>query len=137
MISLRTFGQIVNTDEPGVKTFYPISTEACSPDSIFRIVENMPYYEGGLSELENDLIQSLDIDKTAQGTIYLSVYINCNAKAYAFQVLRGIEDKLDKQIIKQLEQLQNWHSGVQREKKVDCSLTLAITVEKGSIKVTD
>lgn len=134
---LSAFGQIAISNEKGVKTFYPDTSEACNPDLIFTIVETMPEYKGGLQQLENKLNDKLDFDKDINGTIFISIYINCKDKAYGFQVLKGIDKKTDNMLIKELQNLQNWTSGIQRNKKVDCHKNVGFKIKKGKVIITN
>ncbi len=133
----NAFGQVVQTNEPKVKTFYPDTTEACNPKMIFTVVEIMPEYKGGFEQLELKLNENLTFEKEISGTIYINVNINCKNHAYAFQVLRGIDEQTDKKLIQELETLQNWTSGIQNSKPVNCIKTIGVKIKKGRITITN
>ena len=120
-----------------IKTFPLDTTEACNPSMIFVITEKMPLYKGGLEQLERDLNNNFTLDKKISGSIYFSVYINCKNYAYAFQVLRGIDDRTDKKLIEALKVLQNWTSGAQKNNPVDCNKTLSFNIKKGVVLVNN
>lgn len=134
---ISAFGQKVMTNKPDVKTFLPYTKGACNPDLIFAVVEIMPNYIGGLQQLENDLNDSLELDKKISGTVFISIYINCQDKAYGFQVLKGISDSTDKKLIGELQKLQNWTSGIHLKKKVDCYKNVGFRIKKGRVTITN
>ncbi|MGV8091884.1 MAG: hypothetical protein AB2L24_08480 [Mangrovibacterium sp.] len=120
-----------------VKTFHPDTSEACNPKTIFVIVEKAPEYKGGLSQLELDLNEKLTFDKKTSGSIYASVFINCENFVYAVQVLRGIDEQTDSKLIEGLKMLQNWTSGKQHDKPVNCSKLIGFKIKRGRLTITD
>lgn len=131
------FGQVVQTNETKVKTIYPDTTEACNPKTIFTVVEIMPEYKGGFEQLETRLNENLTFGKEISGTIYINAIINCKDHAYAFQVLRGIDEQTDKKVIQELETLQNWTSGIHNSKPIDCQKIIGLKIKKGRISITN
>jgi len=117
------------------KTFYPDSTRACDPATIFTIVEEMPQYTGGMRQLGKDLKESLELKADVNGFLFLNVSINCEGRAFAFQVIRTVNAETDQNIIDALAKLQNWKAGKQRGKLIDCNHTVAVKIKNGEIEV--
>lgn len=93
----------------------------------------MPEYKGGLRQLEKELNDALTFDNKINSKIYLSIYINCEDKAYGFQVIKSINSETDNRIITQLKQMQNWSTGKQRGVKIDCKKSIGIILKNGKI----
>lgn len=131
------FGQskiTVKTPE-GLKTYYCDSSEACNKGLIYTFVEQTPSYKGGLDVLEKSLNKELEIDKKLNGEIKIWFVVNCVDKSYGFQVIKSVDFELEKSILAFLSKEQNWVSGKQKGKAVDCSSFLRLKVKKGKIKI--
>lgn len=131
------FGQTEKEKSPEQSVFYPDTTKACNPKRVYAIVEKMPEYKGGFKQLELDLKENLVLDKKVSGRIYLGVYINCQNFAYAFQVMRGINEQTNNKLTQELNNLQNWTSGIHDNNPVNCQIMISIEIKKGIISLTN
>jgi hypothetical protein len=136
-LTVLFFGLAVGNIFGQVKTFPLDTTGACDPKAIYIVVEKAPEYKGGLNQLELDLNEKLTFDKKTSGSIYASVYINCKNFLYAIQVLRGIDEQVDNKLIEGLKILQNWTSGKQEDKPVNCSKTIGFKIKRGKLTITN
>ncbi|MBK7174744.1 MAG: hypothetical protein IPH84_16275 [Bacteroidales bacterium] len=101
----------------------------------FTFVEQSPSYKDGFDKLEKILNEELEIDGNSNGEIKIWFVVNCNDKSYGFQIINSIDPKMEKSIIDFLSKKQNWVSGKQSGKAVDCSYSLRLKVRKGKLKL--
>ena len=131
------FGQnrISFRDGNEIMTFWSDTTEACDKEVIFTIVESMPTYKGGFDELQDDLNNAISLDKSVQGESAIWFVINCNGKAYGFQVIRSVDKIVEIQLINELKLNQGWVAGKHRGNSIDCDQMLRVRFKKGKIRV--
>lgn len=105
----------------------------CNPDLPFVILEVMPIYRGGHKQLEADLNNRLEFDKKIDGSIYVQNFINCQGKFCESKVIMGIDTTTDSKLVTELKKLQNWISGSQNGKKVDCRQVIGFKIKNGKL----
>ena len=99
------------------------------------IVEEMPSYKGGTEILEKALNELIKVDSKLKGEIFVWATINCEGKAFGFQIVKFLDKELEEKIISELVKLQNWEAGKQRGKKVDTIKNIRLNIRKGRITV--
>ena len=100
-------------------------------DEVFKIVENMPEYPGGLDALKKDIVQAIKYPEEAKkknitGKVYVSFVVNKEGKVEDSKVERGVDPLLDKEALRVIKQLKTWTPGSQRGVKVKVMFTLPI-----------
>lgn len=98
-------------------------------------MEQIPVYSGGIKKLEIDLNELLSIEKELKGRLFISFTINCEGKAFGFQVVKGVDTGFDKNVINAMEKLQNWDAGKQRNIEVDCTNIIRFSISRGKLKI--
>lgn len=98
---------------------------------IFTIVEEMPEFEGGLKNLykflgENIKYPKRERDAGTQGVVHLKFVVGKKGEIKNIEVLRGVNEAIDKAAIRVLKAMPNWKPGKQRGKKVSVSYMLPI-----------
>lgn len=134
---INATSQTEKTKTSKQEVFYPDTTKACNPKRIYSVVEKMPEYKGGFKQLALDLKENLVFDKKVSGSVYINAFINCENSAYAFKILRGINEQTNNQLTQELEKLQNWTSGIHNNNPVDCQFLIGIEIKKGIIIISN
>lgn len=109
-------------------------SEACNKEVVFRVVEKMPEYKGGLEQLALDLSEAISFDKKLKAGIAFRCTVNCEGKIFGFQPAGDIHP-LTETIQHELMRLQNWEAGKHREMAVDCFMAIGISIKRGKIVV--
>lgn len=135
--TLTVYGQsiVVNTKE-GRKTLYADKTRACNKDLVFMISAESPKFDDSTGKFDARLNSLINFDKTVKGDVIVWFVINCNGEAYGFQIIRGINEELNKKIIDALTKLQHWNPGRQDGKPIDSVYNLKLEIKKGKITVS-
>lgn len=94
-----------------------------SKKEIFTIVEEMPSFPGGPSELQKYLATNISYPQSAtengiQGTVYVSFVVDSKGNVTDVKVLRGIGGGCDEEAIRVVKAMPQWHPGKQNGKNV-------------------
>ncbi|MFT3738594.1 MAG: energy transducer TonB [Breznakibacter sp.] len=97
----------------------------------FVIVEQMPDFPGGQSELmkyisENVRYPVIAQENGIQGVVYVSFVVDRAGKVTRVQVSRGVDAALDKEAIRVVSGMPNWSPGKQGGRAVPVSYTVPI-----------
>lgn len=108
--------------------------EEKAEEEIFRIVEEMPEYEGGEKALLNYLMKNTkypEIPKQngVSGVVYVSFVVDRTGEVTNVKVERSVDPYLDKEAIRVVSSLKNYKPGKQRGKPVAVAFTLPIRFE--------
>lgn len=100
-------------------------------DEIFTIVEDMPTFPGGETELFKFLGKNLKYPAIAQdagvsGTVYVNFMVDKDGKVKNAKVVRGIHSACDKEALRVVNKMPAWRPGKQRGKAVRVSYNLPI-----------
>ncbi len=103
-------------------------------DTPFRIVEKMPEYVGGEKERRKFLKKNIKYPVFAkeagiEGTVHLQFVVNKKGEIKNIEVVRGVNDLLDKEAIRVLKAMPKWKPGKQRGKPVKVILNMPIKFE--------
>lgn len=109
----------------------PPATAQPSDDVVFMVVEKMPQFPGGDSELFNYLSQNIKYPVEAQkagiqGRVICQFIVEKDGAISNVKVLRSIDPNLDAEAVRVINAMPNWQPGEQRGKKVSVEYTLPI-----------
>jgi TonB family protein len=101
------------------------------PDKPFTVVESMPYYSGGNSELYKFLAANIHYPRSAieagiSGTVYVKFVVEKSGKVTDVMVARGIGGGCDEEAVRVVKMMPNWIPGAHRGIFVDVYFTLPI-----------
>lgn len=99
--------------------------------AVYTVVEQMPEFVGGLSELlaylkSNVAYPEEAVKKKAEGRVIISFVVNADGHISDVKVKRGVDPILDEKAIEVVKAMPNWIPGVQDGKKVAVQYTLPI-----------
>lgn len=105
--------------------------EVVVEEQIFTIVEEMPEFPGGESELFKYLGKSIKYPQMAQdagisGVVYVTFEVGKDGKVKDVKVLRGIGGGCDEEAIRVVKAMPTWKPGKQRGKAVRVQYNLPI-----------
>ena len=113
------------------KEIAPPPPPPSSDDDIFMVVEKMPQYPGGESELINYVSQSIKYPVEAQksgiqGRVICQFVIGRDGAISDVKVVRSVDPNLDAEAVRVINAMPNWQPGEQRGQKVNVEYTLPI-----------
>lgn len=105
--------------------------EILGEETVFVVVESMPSFPGGMSELmkflhENISYPQLAKDAGVQGRVFVSFVVEKDGTVTDIQILRGIGGGCDEEAIKVVQSMPNWIPGRQRNVPVRVRFNLPI-----------
>ena len=85
-------------------------------DSVFKVVEHMPEYPGGVQELLNYIGSNIKYPEEAkrdsvQGRVFVSFVIEKDGRVSSAKILRGIGSGCDKESLRVVQSMPNWSPG--------------------------
>jgi protein TonB len=100
-------------------------------EEVFTIVESMPEFPGGQTEMFKYLGKNIKFPPAAkangiQGKVYVNFTIGKNGEIRDIKILRGVHDLLDKEAVRVVKAMPKWKAGKQRGKTVSVSYNLPI-----------
>jgi protein TonB len=101
-------------------------------DSIFYIVEVMPEFPGGDSELRKFISRSVQYPEVAkqngiQGKVYVTFVVEKDGSVARMKVARGVDPSLDKEALRVVSSLPKWTPGKLKGRAVAVSYTVPIS----------
>lgn len=99
---------------------------------IFFIVEEMPEFPGGPTEISRFIMENVKYPVIAQengiqGKVYVSFIVNGKGEVENVKIARGVDPSLDKEAIRVVQSLPKWKPGKQRNKPVKVSFTIPVS----------
>jgi protein TonB len=109
-----------------------VQEEEESSQPIFTVVEEMPSFPGGETELLRFLSNSIRYPVIAQengiqGRVICAFVVNRDGSIVDAEVLRGVDPSLDKEALRVISTMPKWSPGKQRGKAVRVKYTVPIT----------
>lgn len=133
--SLLGHAQSISINTPnGKKTLYADKSKACNKDLIFMVSAERPEFDKSHGELDDRLSTLINFDKSVTGPMIIWFVINCDGESYGFQLIKGINEEVNKKIVDGLTKLQGWKPGKQDGKPIDSIYNLSLEIKKGKIK---
>lgn len=132
-VDIVTTEDTPNTAQPN--TYVPptdTNDEEADASTIFVIVEDMPKFPGGETELLRFVNKSIKYPVIAQengiqGRVICSFVVNRDGSVVDAEVLRGVDPSLDREAVRVINTMPNWEPGKQRGKPVRVKYTIPIT----------
>ncbi|MCC8154827.1 MAG: energy transducer TonB, partial [Tannerellaceae bacterium] len=117
-----------------VETYVPpavVEEEEESSTHIFTVVEEMPEFPGGDSEMLKFISRSIKYPVIAQengiqGRVVCTFTVNQDGSVVDAEVVRGFDPSLDKEALRVIGTMPKWKPGKQRGKAVRVRYTLPI-----------
>jgi protein TonB len=109
-----------------------VEEEEESAQTIFTVVEEMPMFPGGDTELLKFISKSIKYPVIAQengvqGRVICTFVVNRDGSVVDAEVVRGVDPSLDKEAIRVIGTMPKWAPGKQRGKPVRVKYTVPIT----------
>lgn len=109
--------------------------ETESRNTVYRVVEEMPYYPGGEKALKQYISTHLEtsfeeIEGPLDGTIYTELTINNSGRPQDIKVIRGVDPIVDQALISIIEKMPDWSPGYQNGQPVNAIYVLPVHVMK-------
>ncbi|MCD7937040.1 MAG: energy transducer TonB [Tannerellaceae bacterium] len=106
--------------------------EEADDNFIFQVVEEMPEFPGGDSEMLRFISRAIRYpaiaqDNGIQGRVTCTFTINQDGSVVDAEVLRGVDPSLDREALRVIGTMPKWKPGYQRGKAVKVKYTLPIT----------
>ena len=105
--------------------------EVATSDQVYKVVETMPEFPGGTSELYKYLGENIKYPESAkkegiQGRVFISFVVNKDGSISDVKKLRGVSEELDKEAMRVIKNMPKWKPGEQRGEKVKVEYALPI-----------
>ena len=106
-------------------------TQAEEPDHVYQVIEQMPQYPGGESELMSYIAKNLKYPVIAQengiqGKVILRFVVSKSGVVDKIEVVRSLDPACDKEAVRVVKTLQRWIPGKQNGVNVSVYYTLPI-----------
>jgi TonB family protein len=113
------------------KEIAPPPPPPSSDDDIFMVVEKMPQYPGGDSELIKYLSQSIKYPVEAQksgiqGRVICQFIVEKDGTISNIKIVRSVDPNLDAEAVRVIKAMPDWQPGEQKGQKVNVEYTLPI-----------
>jgi len=117
-----------------VEEYIPIEVEeeeSAEEQQIFMVVESMPAFPGGETELHRYLAENIKYPQMAkesgiQGRVFVTFVVERDGKVTDVKVLRGIGGGCDEEAIRVVKNMPKWTPGKQRGKPVRVQFNLPV-----------
>jgi TonB family protein len=112
-----------------VKQVVKTSTQG---EEIFKVVEQMPEYPGGMEELMKFLQRNVKYPKEAQeqgkqGRVVVQFVVNKDGSITDAKIVKSVDPQLDAEALRVVNAMPNWTPGKQRGKEVRTYFTIPVT----------
>jgi protein TonB len=106
-------------------------TQVEEPDHVYQVIEQMPQYPGGESELMSYIAKNLKYPVIAQengiqGKVILRFVVSKSGQVDKIEVVRSLDPACDKEAVRVVRTLQRWIPGKQNGVNVSVYYTLPI-----------
>ncbi len=120
-----------NTEIEYQEVVAPVEEEETESQEVFLIVEQMPSFPGGETELRKYLAQEVKYPVIAQengiqGRVFVKFVIDKDGSVTNVEVARPFDPSLDKEAVRVVKSMPKWSPGKQRGKAVRVSYTVPI-----------
>ena len=120
-------GNDKTTDENEKKS----KESCCSPqDSMFITYENHPEFPGGeearMKFLAENIKYPIIVGHNPRGTVFVKFCVEKDGRISNVEVVRDVDDRLDKEAIRVIEAMPNWKPATQRGEPICMSFVMPI-----------
>jgi TonB family protein len=100
-------------------------------DPVFKVVEVMPKYPGGQEALFKYMSNNVKYPENArknriQGTVFISFVVKKDGTVSDARVLRGVDEELDKEALRVVNEMPKWNPGKEKGKPVNVQFNLPV-----------
>ncbi|GHV69952.1 protein TonB [Bacteroidia bacterium] len=108
--------------------FGDYGAEDTGEEKIFVIVETQPGFKGDLNKYlsKNLKYPAVASENGTQGKVYIQFVVEKDGSITDVKVLRGVDESLDKEAVRVVQNMPKWSPGMQRNKPVRVSFTLPV-----------
>jgi TonB family protein len=108
-------------------------------EPIFKVVENLPSYPGGIEAMTKFLIENIKYPEEArtkgiQGTVFVAYVVEKDGSVTHVKVLRGIGSGCDEEAVRVVSAMPKWIPGTEKGKPVRVEFNLPIKFKLDSKK---
>mgnify|MGYP002235079427 FL=1 len=108
-----------------------VTQAAPEPEKVFDMVEQMPTFPGGQTELMAYLGKNIKYPPIAQengtqGQVVLQFVVERDGSIGDIKVVKSVDPYLDKEALRVVKTMPKWKPGMQRGKPVRCRFTLPV-----------
>ncbi len=132
MISSEDLGAAVVAPAPKVVEVAKLPDEVIEDNEIFKIVEKMPEFPGGMAAclkfLANNIkYPAISQEHGVQGKVVIQFVVNKDGSIVDPTVVRSVDPYLDKEALRVISMMPKWTPGMQRGKPVRVKYTVPVT----------
>lgn len=117
----------IRIDEPPLQ---PEVNPTHDKNFVYSITERMPAFPGGMEKLGSFLKAHLkwpDLDKEHTERVIVTFVVEKNGKLTNIEIIRGLSDDFDAEVIRVLKLSPKWHPGLINDKAVRTSFTIPVS----------
>lgn len=108
-----------------------IEEEEIEEAPVFFIVEEMPEFPGGPTEITKFITHNIKYpiiaqENGVQGRVYVTFVVNGKGEVENVKIARGVDPSLDREAVRVVETMPKWKPGKQRNKPVKVSFTIPV-----------
>ncbi|MCR5130790.1 MAG: M56 family metallopeptidase [Prevotella sp.] len=123
-----TMSVVVGKGLPGVDS----AQVSNDPEGTFDVVEKMPEFPGGMSELMNYLMKNVKypkeaIDKGIEGRVIIQFVVAKDGSVINPRVVKSVSPELDAEALRVVKSMPNWKPGMQNDKPVNVKYTIPVS----------
>ena len=85
-------------------------------DNAFNVVENDPEFPGGQDSLQAFMERNLRNPRQVDGKVYVQFIVERNGRMTNLEVIRGIDEETDEEVLRVMRLMPRWIPGRQRDK---------------------
>ena len=132
IISSEDLGAAVVAPAPKVVEVAKVPDEVIEDNEIFKIVEKMPEFPGGMAACLKFLANNIKYPAIAQesniqGKVIIQFVVNKDGSIVDPVVVRSVDPHLDKEALRVISMMPKWSPGMQRGKPVRVKYTVPVT----------
>lgn len=132
IMSSEDLGTAVVAPAPKVVEPSKITEEVIEDNEIFKIVEKMPEFPGGMAACLKFLANNIKYPAIAQesniqGKVIIQFVVNKDGSIVDPVVVRSVDPHLDKEALRVISMMPKWTPGMQRGKPVRVKYTVPVT----------
>lgn len=104
------------------------SSSAMFFDVCFIVVENDPEFPGGQDSLQAFMERHLRNQRQVEGKVYVQFIVERNGRMTNLEVLRGIDEETDEEVLRVMRLMPRWIPGRQRDKLARVSVRFPVKI---------
>ena len=113
-----------------------------NPDMVYRVVENMPEFPGGINELKKFIAKNINYPKSAcekglEGRVFVSFVVDKQGMVKDVQMLRGEHESLNREAVRVIASLPKWTPGRDKTNSVNVAYTVPVNFKLDDFEIVD